>query len=336
MNDEFIEQINQLYSKIPKKEKTFMEISGYPHYENVCSNILKFYFKPNEEHNMGELAIRALLDVVKEKNHSVNTAVNIENIKVQREFITQKGNRIDIVARNEEIIIGIENKIKANVYNDLYDYSKTLEKLGKNVAKIVLSLRKEELEESTGFINITYTELFEKLKPRLEQYENKQSKWYIYLIEFIKNIEGYEGEKSMETEITEWLNKHKEEVNKFYEIIEIARGNILKKIGQYTEIMEQRGKTIKTWQEENSAQATGYIPFDGYNIDANLSPEGWRIGAFVWRKSLLPSVKQKLMIGEYQIIEEETNHLWLEKLDYNCEPEEIANIVEKLVQAIEN
>ena len=27
----------------PVRRKTFMDISGYPHYENVVSNILKFF-----------------------------------------------------------------------------------------------------------------------------------------------------------------------------------------------------------------------------------------------------------------------------------------------------
>ena len=35
------------FSKLDKMEDTFvtfMELSGYPHFENVCSNILSFYF----------------------------------------------------------------------------------------------------------------------------------------------------------------------------------------------------------------------------------------------------------------------------------------------------
>lgn len=42
--NQFLFDANKLYKKIPIKEKTFMDVSGYPHYENVCSNILAFYF----------------------------------------------------------------------------------------------------------------------------------------------------------------------------------------------------------------------------------------------------------------------------------------------------
>ena len=42
------------FKSIPqyKRTKTFMEISGYPHYENVCSNILSFYLNPANEHGL--------------------------------------------------------------------------------------------------------------------------------------------------------------------------------------------------------------------------------------------------------------------------------------------
>ena len=37
-------------SPSPPRNLTFMQIAGYPHYENVCSNILAFYLDPAEEH----------------------------------------------------------------------------------------------------------------------------------------------------------------------------------------------------------------------------------------------------------------------------------------------
>ena len=48
---------------LPKRKETFMTISGYPHYENVVSNILKFFFEDNE-HGMKNLWVRSLLETV--------------------------------------------------------------------------------------------------------------------------------------------------------------------------------------------------------------------------------------------------------------------------------
>lgn len=41
------------------REFTFMQVAGYPHYENVCSNILAFYLDPQEEHGLGDLVLRS-------------------------------------------------------------------------------------------------------------------------------------------------------------------------------------------------------------------------------------------------------------------------------------
>ena len=39
-----LEEFKKIVLK-PKRKETFMTISGYPHYENVVSNILKFFLK---------------------------------------------------------------------------------------------------------------------------------------------------------------------------------------------------------------------------------------------------------------------------------------------------
>ena len=50
------------FKSIPKhkRTRTFMEISGYPHYENVCSNILKFYLDTKNEHGLKNLVLNSL------------------------------------------------------------------------------------------------------------------------------------------------------------------------------------------------------------------------------------------------------------------------------------
>jgi hypothetical protein len=51
------------FSKLPRRverPKTFMEIAGYPHYENVCSDILAFFMDPEESHGLKALVIDAL------------------------------------------------------------------------------------------------------------------------------------------------------------------------------------------------------------------------------------------------------------------------------------
>ena len=64
------EKLIQEFSKLPKaktKMPTYLEISGQPHFENVCSNILAFYFNTNECHGLKDLVLRSFLESLDEK-----------------------------------------------------------------------------------------------------------------------------------------------------------------------------------------------------------------------------------------------------------------------------
>jgi hypothetical protein len=101
-----------------------MEIAGYPHYENVCSNILAFYLDPEEVHGLGTLVLDALARVgsIAAADEGVGG-----NVSVEREVITDNGNRIDILIETDAHAILIENKIYASVENPLKDYAAYLD-----------------------------------------------------------------------------------------------------------------------------------------------------------------------------------------------------------------
>lgn len=99
------------FKSIPRKKrkKTFMEISGYPHYENVASNILKFYLDPSNEHGLKDLVLNSLLHLIDEDFQFDN---DFEQIEVYREHKTIEENRLDLVILTDNYAIGIENKVK--------------------------------------------------------------------------------------------------------------------------------------------------------------------------------------------------------------------------------
>lgn len=237
----FLDEVKKLHNKIPIKEKTFLEISGYPHYENVISNILAFYLNPEEEHKLNDLLVKVLL-----KNINNSDNLYTSQFNVFREYPTLNGNRIDIVMQNESLVIGIENKINSHVYNDLTDYSKTLDTLNKKSIKILLSLRDEKNATlQNDFINITYSQFFKLLKLELNDYKYKDNKWYVYLMDLINNVEGVEVEYKMETEINDWINTHKEDIKKFKEILEIAQNNITQRLNEYEKNFEAKTADMK-------------------------------------------------------------------------------------------
>jgi hypothetical protein len=47
--------------QLPRVERTILEISGYPHYENVASNILGFFLDPKNGHGLERIVLESLL-----------------------------------------------------------------------------------------------------------------------------------------------------------------------------------------------------------------------------------------------------------------------------------
>ena len=48
--------------EIESRVKTFFDVTGFPHYENVISNILAFFFDTNEEHGFKDLWLKSLFE----------------------------------------------------------------------------------------------------------------------------------------------------------------------------------------------------------------------------------------------------------------------------------
>ncbi len=114
-----------------ERPRTFMEIAGYPHYENVCSNILAFFMDPEESHGLGTLVLDALASV---GNIAANGGV-WGNVSVEREVVTRAGNRVDILITSDDHAVLIENKIFAAVHNPFPDYSRFLDGLARGRAE---------------------------------------------------------------------------------------------------------------------------------------------------------------------------------------------------------
>lgn len=142
-------------------EPTFMDIAGYPHYENVCSNILAFFIQTDAVHNLKDLLLKAILKAIKidqQQDYSTN--------EVAREVMTDSRNRIDLVIVTDDMVVAIENKIYASLCNDLVDYSTYLDRKYPHQTryKVVLSLHPVNQKNlSSGFVNVTYPDLFNEI-----------------------------------------------------------------------------------------------------------------------------------------------------------------------------
>ena len=200
------------YKKIPQKkvEITFLEMSKYPYrrFEEICSRILSFYFNPKKEHDFKDLFIKSLFELL-----------NKEHIKYQDNqviVITEEnaeGKRIDLVVYTPDFIIGIENKITAQLYNPLDKYKKRLEEYDKEVTiKLVLSLNKiTKLNElnlvcENDFTVITYSEFFEIIKRNIGQYiPYCNHKYLLHLYDFIQTLENMKFLQPTEKELADFF-----------------------------------------------------------------------------------------------------------------------------------
>lgn len=206
------------FNKLPKSKanRTFMEISGYPHYENVSSNILGFYFDPSAEHGLKDLMLIALLRVMGEEPSSLG------DVSIQREYGSPNGGRIDLLIDCESYVVGIENKIFANLFNDLADYSNAINHIinaksgeARKSFKVVLGLKhiqapsvQKSLQEN-NFVSITYEEIWREVKVMLGHYiMDAAPKWVTYLVDFMETTSNLVGDGMELTQTDMFLIEH--------------------------------------------------------------------------------------------------------------------------------
>ena len=281
------------FKSIPKKRRnrTFMEIAGYPHYENVCSNILSFYLDPNAEHQLRNLVLRSLIESSIE-NYDIN--FELDHVEVKREFITINSNRIDIFIRTEKYMIGIENKIFHHLHNDLNDYSKTIESNCLNSetpVMIILSLNKitnqEDLSSMTknGFVNVTYLEFFSKIKKHLGDYIGAGEKIYInHLLDFIKSIENLTPNTMENKKLWQFFKNNLEPIRELTDSFSEYRKFLNDKIYQLQQAVPEKQfapNSEKQWiYSKNCLVHDYYIGQYFIAIDVISDIDGWVIKIF--------------------------------------------------------
>ncbi|WP_297575014.1 PD-(D/E)XK nuclease family protein [uncultured Deefgea sp.] len=258
--------------------QSIFDIAGYPHYENISSNILAFYLNPNNEHGLGNLFLSSLMSLADGNEHPQ------DNIQVSREVSTNKGGRLDIVIETDNVVIGIENKIFHHLNNDLADYSATINKWAEQKklysVKIILSIRKEQ--GSSGFICVTYDEFWSKIRERLGSYVSTSSqKWLLYLVDFMKSIEKLSGGNMEINENDLFFIENGERVDR---LLNARNEFIIKLNGRVRELQDKIEKPTscnKQWIFSKNCLVHDFI-LSGYSIafDLYISAKGWELQLF--------------------------------------------------------
>ncbi len=243
INLDWIKNIVEEFNKLPKTRKNLIEIAGYPSWENVNSNLLAFYLdveNNNDEHGFSTLFFDSLLDLLEMKldKKFVREIFNEDSFTVQREVITNKNKRIDILLQSKnskDCAIIIENKIYADLYNDLVEYWDSVDSENKigvilsisnidNVNKIIKKLQeeKEEPQDDIIFCNITHKEFVESVSNNLtNHYLNSNDRHLLFLKEYMANINSLYKNKEVDMakdNVLKKFHENKENINKFFEV----------------------------------------------------------------------------------------------------------------------
>lgn len=221
--DRYLEMINNIPAIDEKvHSESIAKIFGIESKEIIISNWLAFLLDPNRVKS--DMPLKAFLSTF--LNDKVIEDLDYTDVIVTREYILNNKRRVDIVIQINGVIIGIENKIFATLHNDqLNDYHNNLSNIqfmldsdnSQHVITVLLapSWSKElsgmnNLKDINNFIEeeksqteITYellAEVFSEIPLKNMEYRH-----YLILNEFVKYVNDYIKEESMELEV-EWAN----------------------------------------------------------------------------------------------------------------------------------
>lgn len=272
----------QSFKKLPLTKthrKSFIEIMGLSHLENVSSKTLAFFMDSKEEHNLKDLVVNALFSVMGE---SFPYQIHTENIILEER--TGQG-RIDLWIETDEHILVIENKIhhhaNNNPFDDYVSHAHANNPKDKKL-KFILLVIKEPEAAPENFTVITHFELSKHILKELGQKSLQADQYYLtYLIDYISAIEKFNPHSEyakMQMDIVNFYRnnrevlesiqdeKNKESVYQYYEkevrdIVDLLKDRELDYFSDVAEFVKYEGdlssiggslnsKTLHTIQDD--------------------------------------------------------------------------------------
>jgi len=334
------------FSLIPKyvRDRTVFEITGYPHYENVYSNLLAFYFDPEGEHDLGDILLRSLLKC--SATEVGDEQLNV--LKVQREAQANGRTRLDILLETDSLIIGIENKVLHHLNNPLGAYEKLLTDSfpGKTPVPIVLSLHPvPETSLTHGFKNITYGQWFKELESAFgPSLLNASPKFQQYLFDFIKTMRRLSGENKMNEHIKSFIIQNHQLVGdlvKDYNSVVADLNSAVPALRQLISVEQYGEKKVSQWEYASFCLVHDFFSEEGtVSIDTNRRFTGWELQLFKRQQkagALLEKVRMALVekFGEAIEMPSGGSRYLLRTFPLDADLEEIAEYLRARIEVID-
>jgi hypothetical protein len=309
------DECKNLPGRISARPQTFMEIGGYPQYENVCSNFLAFFLYPEGSHGLGNLFLDALMGSVGIPDWEVGLG---GNVSVEREVTTEAGNRIDLLITSDSYAVLIENKIFAAVANPFEDYAAYLDRLKneggnpykeENKFKVLLTLYPSGEGAEWGFVNRIHADFASAVRSRLGHHVSKADTRYLTLmLDFLNTLENLGEGTRMNHEFINLLAERSDEVAAFLKGTTEVRSEVKTKalaLGERVDLQNHQDILLIPWQPNPNHQLKYLlhyrVPIDDPHmsyvvVQPFISPGGWRMQTF------------------YRVSSKSQNHLELQKL----------------------
>jgi hypothetical protein len=186
-------------------KKTFMEILKVHNKEVPFANLLAFFFRPKETHELGTLFIDSLLELINNKEYSTLEEIDYDRkskIEVHVEKKTSNGTRIDLLIVTNTFVICIEFKIDHDLDNPLNDYKTYIEEHSKYsqlkklyivltpYKKAAIKLAEIYLKSNSDFNQFILSDFIAVVKEKRAKYENKENDSFKYFEDFIQTVEN--------------------------------------------------------------------------------------------------------------------------------------------------
>jgi hypothetical protein len=161
--------------------------------ENKISDLIAFLLNPLKEHSQGDVFLKDFFQKMGVQNELINFTPKI----VEREYLTDKGGKIDIFIRLEKngatYLLAVENKPWVEERKDqVSDYIEYLERYGKTGYKFLFlhrtgdlpkSIKKDkwkELENEGKVLNWSYDDLAEWLESCFKNCKAEKVRYIIF------------------------------------------------------------------------------------------------------------------------------------------------------------
>lgn len=255
----------------PSEVETYLSLLGTPRKENAITELYRYFFSPSDSHSFSTYFLETLGKLAGFEPGSAHDWI----VKSQ---VTEGGDYVlDLVGSNGKRAFFIENKIDANLYNDLVAYRKITYRWARKkthlpkdapIHGIVLSVR-PETDIDGDIVNILHSDFWATLEERISQepvtdFHTKANFFFQDFKDHMAKIN--KGEGLLSDEKLAFIVEHRVRIQQIINLKDEFEGSILPYWKQ-----ELQGRLPKGWEglrlRTNSYLSVSYDKFVIYIVE---------------------------------------------------------------------